>query len=1336
MKITNIVCSGLLFFVFLLISTPAQANEAPTTVGAIPAQTVAVGGDSLTVDVSSYFSDPDGDPLSYAFAFSDSSKMNASVTGSTVLFTGVAAGTVTVTVTATDTGDLTASQTFTLTVNPQPNRSPVTVGTIPDQSVTIGGSVSVNVSGYFNDPDGDALSYAFSSSDTNKLNASITGSTLLFTGVDTGTVTITVTATDASDLFASQTFSVAIGSQNRPPVAVGTIPDQSLAVGGAAVSVDVSSYFSDPDGDALSYAFSSSDTNKLNASITGSTLLFTGVDTGTVTITVTATDASDLFASQTFSVTVSRPNRAPVASGTIPDQTVTVGGDSLTIDASSYFSDPDGDSLSYSFSFSDSSKMNASVTGSTAFFTGVAAGTVTVTVTATDTGNLTATQTFTLTVSTQNQAPATVGTISDQTVTVGGSATTVDVSSYFSDPDNDTLTYTASSSDTAKVTVSVSNTTISITAVAAGTTTITVTATDPGSLTATQTFSVTASQPNHPPVAVGTIPDQSLAVGGASVSLDVSSYFNDPDSDALSYAFSSSDTNKLNASITGSTLLFTGVDTVTVTITVTATDTSDLFASQTFSVSIGSQNRPPVAVGTIPDQSLAVGGAAVSVDVSSYFNDPDGDALSYAFSSSDTNKLNASITGSTLLFTGVDEGSITITVTATDTSDLFASQTFSVAVSSQKNGTPVTIGTIPDQTVNIGDVSVSVDVSGYFSDPDGDALGYTFEFSDSSKMNASVTGSTVLFTGVAAGTVTVTVTATDTSNLTATQTFTLTVNAQNRTPTTIGTIPAQTMTVGDSVTTVDVSSYFSDADNDALTYTASSSDTAKATVSVSSATVSITGVATGTATITVTATDTGNLTTTQSFTVTVTQPNRAPVKSGKDEIPKQSMGSAAPVSVTDIDTYFTDPDGDPLTYSAASSDTTVATASVSSTTITVSRVTAALSGQVTITVTATDPGGLSATRTFTVTVEPLNSNRAPTTVGTIPNQTMTVDATTPSFATVDVSSYFSDPDSDTLTYTASSSDTTKVTVSVSNATITLTAAAAGTASITVTATDPSSLAATQTFSVTASHPNRAPTAVGTIPNQTVVIGGASVTLNLSSYFSDPDSNTLTYTASISDEQPVLPGPLVKMGVSNTLQTLSISAEQAEGSGTITVTATDPGNLSVTQTFTVTVTQPNRAPVKSSKDEIPKQDIDSATPVSVTDIDTYFTDPDGDTLTYTVASSDTNVATVSVSGTTVTVSRATVTSSGQITITVTATDPGGLSAMRTFLATVNPDPPNAASNGSPEAIKQDMNGDGVVNILDLVLVANQIGQPAAANAADVNGDGVVNILDLVLVASEL
>ena len=45
---------------------------------------------------------------------------------------------------------------------------------------------------------------------------------------------------------------------------------------------------------------------------------------------------------------------------------------------------------------------------------------------------------------------------------------------------------------------------------------------------------------------------------------------------------------------------------------------------------------------------------------------------------------------------------------------------------------------------------------------------------------------------------------------------------------------------------------------------------------------------------------------------------------------------------------------------------------------------------------------------------------------------------------------------------------------------------------------------------------------------------------------------------------------------------------------------------------------------------------------------------------------------------------------------------------------------------------DINGDGVMNILDLVLVANAFG----TDSHDVNGDGVTNILDLVIVAQAI
>ena len=48
---------------------------------------------------------------------------------------------------------------------------------------------------------------------------------------------------------------------------------------------------------------------------------------------------------------------------------------------------------------------------------------------------------------------------------------------------------------------------------------------------------------------------------------------------------------------------------------------------------------------------------------------------------------------------------------------------------------------------------------------------------------------------------------------------------------------------------------------------------------------------------------------------------------------------------------------------------------------------------------------------------------------------------------------------------------------------------------------------------------------------------------------------------------------------------------------------------------------------------------------------------------------------------------------------------------------------------------DVNGDGAVNIQDLVRVASSFGQ-TEQNSADVNGDGIVNIVDLVKVAGEM
>ena len=57
---------------------------------------------------------------------------------------------------------------------------------------------------------------------------------------------------------------------------------------------------------------------------------------------------------------------------------------------------------------------------------------------------------------------------------------------------------------------------------------------------------------------------------------------------------------------------------------------------------------------------------------------------------------------------------------------------------------------------------------------------------------------------------------------------------------------------------------------------------------------------------------------------------------------------------------------------------------------------------------------------------------------------------------------------------------------------------------------------------------------------------------------------------------------------------------------------------------------------------------------------------------------------------------------------------------------------APKKNEQERLNADVNGDGIVNIQDLVLVASRFGE-TDENAADVNGDGEINIQDLVLVA---
>ena len=360
------------------------------------------------------------------------------------------------------------------------------------------------------------------------------------------------------------------------------------------------------------------------------------------------------------------------------------------------------------------------------------------------------------------------------------------------------------------------------------------------------------------------------------------------------------------------------------------------------------------------------------------------------------------------------------------------------------------MGTLPAVRVAVGESS-EVQLSGAFSDPDGDALSYSAVTSNANAATVSVSASVATVTGVAKGVATISVTATDPAGASARQVFEVTV--PNRAPETRGTIPAIELTV-DETETLDVSSYFADPDGDALTFMVTSSNDAVATGSVSGTVVTVTGVGQGSSTLTVTASDPDGLGATQAFEVSVI--NRAPLTVGT--LPGIEVGVGDSQTV-DVSGAFTDPDGDALTYTASSSDEAVVTASATGSVVTV---TAASQGRTVVKVTATDRGGLSAEQSFAVTVP----NRAPVPVGTLPALDLIVGES----QTIDVSGAFSDPDGDALSYTATSSKAEVASVVVAGTIVIVAAAGAGDAVVTTIATDGAGLSATQAVAVMVREP--------------------------------------------------------------------------------------------------------------------------------------------------------------------------------------------------------------------------------------------------------------------------
>jgi len=223
--------------------------------------------------------------------------------------------------------------------------------------------------------------------------------------------------------------------------------------------------------------------------------------------------------------------------------------------------------------------------------------------------------------------------------------------------------------------------------------------------------------------------------------------------------------------------------------------------------------------------------------------------------------VDVAVAGNTLTVTEAGTGTTTVTVTASDGSSLNVATTFQVNV----NAAPQVAAGISDVALNEGFGTFAVNLTGAFSDPEGDPMTYTAVSASSAVVTVNVSGNTLTISEVNHGSTTVTVTASDGSVITPSTAFTVEVNGA---PDVTGPLADLTLENGFGSATVDISGVFTDPEADAMTYSIANSNPAAVSAELNGTEITITEETYGTAVISVIAND-GQLSATEQFTVTV-----------------------------------------------------------------------------------------------------------------------------------------------------------------------------------------------------------------------------------------------------------------------------------------------------------------------------------------------------------------------------------------------------------------------------------------------------------------------------------
>ncbi|MDF2379808.1 MAG: hypothetical protein P1V18_06365 [Candidatus Gracilibacteria bacterium] len=311
---------------------------------------------------------------------------------------------------------------------------------------------------------------------------------------------------------------------NHNPVLLASPQNQTIKKDETLILNTLSQFFSDADGDNLSYIATSNPSGIVSHQISTNDLILTSVTEGSTTVTITAIDPGNLSISSSFTVNVTPPI------DTTPPEIINFSLEKAEIDVRN---DPQG-LVNFSITLRDPSGPNSGIVilnspsglqsrigGIVPQFSSILLngdvlfqGTIAINQTP-EAGEWTITtirildnESNELNLTTPeeirdqigsvpsinviaNLSPEIISSPNNQTIGLGSDFEINDLSQFFSDPNNDTLTFTATAENQAIVSTSIENNTLTISGLLEGSTNVNITATDPAGETATVSFSTT-----------------------------------------------------------------------------------------------------------------------------------------------------------------------------------------------------------------------------------------------------------------------------------------------------------------------------------------------------------------------------------------------------------------------------------------------------------------------------------------------------------------------------------------------------------------------------------------------------------------------------------------------------------------------------------------------------------------------------------------------------------------------------------------------------------------------------------------------------------------------------